>query len=93
MQTCRIGRNGTLVIPAKLRRRYGLQEGGTVVIGESEDGISIRPAVTVPVEAYSPERKAEFLLNNAVDADDYRRAVRAVRKLGLDPGKIPHRRP
>ncbi len=92
MEIGRIGRNGTLVIPARLRRRYALNEGGTVVFEESADGISIRPAVMVPVEAYSPERKAEFLLNNALDADDYRRAVRAVRKLGLDPENIPHQR-
>jgi len=64
-----------------------------VVLEEGEDGISIRPAVAVPVEVYSPRRKAEFLLNNAVDADDYKRAVREVRKLGLDPRDIPHRRP
>ncbi len=93
METGKIGRNGTLVIPAKLRRRFGLQEGGMVVLEETEDGISIRPAVAVPVEVYSARRKAELLLNNAVDAADYKRAVRAVRKLGLDPESIPHRRP
>ena len=93
METSKIGRNGTLVIPARLRRRYGLKEGGMVVLKEGEDGISIRPAVAVPVEVYSPRRKAEFLLNNAVDAADYKRAVREVRKLGLDPEDIPHRRP
>ena len=93
METGKIGRNGTLVIPAKLRRRFGLREGGMVVLEETEDGISIRPAVAVPVEVYSPRRKAELLLNNAVDAADYKRAVRAVRKLGLDPESIPHRRP
>jgi len=93
METGKIGRNGTLVIPARLRRRFGLQEGGMVVLEETEDGISIRPAVAVPVEVYSTRRKAELLLNNAVDAADYKRAVRAVRKLGLDPESIPHRRP
>ncbi len=93
METGKIGRNGTLVIPARLRRRFGLQEGGMVVLEETEDGINIRPAVAVPVEVYSARRKAEFLLNNAVGADDYKRAVRAVRKLGLDPESIPHRRP
>jgi len=93
METGKIGRNGTLVIPARLRRRFGLQEGGMVVLEETEDGISIRPAVAVPVEVYSTRRRAELLLNNAVDAADYKRAVRAVRKLGLDPESIPHRRP
>lgn len=93
METCKVGRNGTLVIPAKLRRRFALKEGGMVVLEETEDGISIRPAVAVPVEVYSARRRAEFLLNNAVDAADYKRALRAVRKLGLDPEDIPHRRP
>jgi len=50
-------------------------------------------AVVVPVERYSPERKAEFLLSNAVDDADYRQARREVRKLGLDPDSIPHLRP
>jgi hypothetical protein len=45
------------------------------------------------VEIYSNERKAEFLLNNAVDAGDYRNARKEVRKLGLDPDLIPYLRP
>lgn len=93
METSKVGRNGTLVIPARLRRRFGLKEGGMVVIEENEDGISIRPAVALPVEVYSARRKAEFLLNNAVNAADYRRALRAVRKLGIDPASIPHSKP
>ena len=43
-----------------------------------------------PVEIYTPDRKAEFLLNNAVDAEDYRCAVREVRSLGIDPEAVPH---
>jgi AbrB family looped-hinge helix DNA binding protein len=94
MATAKIGRSGTLMIPATTRRRFGLRAGAMVVLEETEDGISIRPAVAVPVEVYSARRKAELLLNNAVDAADYRRAVRAVRKLlGLSPDRIPHRRP
>jgi hypothetical protein len=51
-----------------------------------------RAATGVPVERYAPERKAEFLLSNAVDEDDYRKAQEEVRKLGLDPDSIPHLR-
>lgn len=93
METAKVGRNGTLVIPAKLRRRFGLKEGGMVVLEETEDGISIRPAVAMPLEVYSARRKAEFLLNNAVGAADYQRALRAVRKLGIDPASIAHAKP
>lgn len=45
------------------------------------------------LEEYSAERKAEFLLSNAVDEHDYAWAVREVRKLGIDPEAVPHERP
>ena len=47
----------------------------------------------MPVEEYSAERKAEFLLSNAVDELDYAWAVRQVRRLGVDPDAVPHERP
>jgi len=49
--------------------------------------------MTVPVEEYTPERMAEFLLSNAVDGNDYRNAREEVRKLGLDPDAIPRQGP
>lgn len=91
--TTKVGARGTVVIPASLRRRLGLEEGTLVVAEEREGGIWVRPAVALPVEQYSPERRAEFLLSTAVDGRDYARAVREVRKMGLDPEKIPHRKP
>ncbi len=48
--------------------------------------------MTVPVEEYTAERMAEFLLSNSVEGDDYRNAREEVRKLGLDPDAIPHQR-
>jgi AbrB family looped-hinge helix DNA binding protein len=89
----KVGKRGTFVIPAKLRRRFGIEEGSEVVAEATPEGILIRPAVTVPLEVYSRERKAEFLLSNAVDAGDYRRAVEDVRAMGLDPADIEHERP
>ena len=92
-ESSRIGKRGTLVIPAKLRRIFGLHEGSEVLAQETADGILIRPAVTVPLERYRPERKAEFLLSNAVDAEDYQRAMDEVRRLGLNPADIVHAPP
>lgn len=81
------------MIPAALRRRFGLEEGSTVIAEARDEGILIRPAAVLPLETYTPERKAEFLLTNAVDADDYARARATVRELGLDPDAIPHEEP
>ena len=93
MQSARVGKRGAIIVPAKLRKRFGIEEGSIVIAEEKDDGILIRPAVVVAVERYTPERKAEFLLSNAIDDDDYRKARKEVRKLGLDPDSIPHRRP
>lgn len=57
---------------------------------ESPDGVLVRPAAAVPVEVYDPERRAAFLLENAVDDADYARARQEVVELGLDPEDIPH---
>jgi AbrB family looped-hinge helix DNA binding protein len=93
MQSARVGKRGAIIVPAKLRKRFGIEEGSIVIAEEKDDGILIRPAIVVPVERYTPERKAEFLLSNAIDQADYRKARKEVRKLGLDPDTIPHRRP
>lgn len=92
-EATRVGRRGTVVIPARLRHRYGLEEGSLVVAEAVEDGVLLRPAVVLPVEVYTPERKAGFLLSNAVDPADYAAAVRTVEGMGLDPASIPHRKP
>ncbi|OGP55763.1 MAG: AbrB family transcriptional regulator [Deltaproteobacteria bacterium RBG_13_61_14] len=93
VETSTVGKRGAIVIPAKLRRRFGIEEGDLVIVEEREEGVLIRRAIALPLESYSPERKAEFLLSNTVDAKDYARARAEVNKLGLDPDAIPHRRP
>jgi len=42
-----------------MRRRFGLEE-ALVIAEEREDGILLRPAVAMPVEIYTPERKPNF---------------------------------
>jgi AbrB family looped-hinge helix DNA binding protein len=56
----KVGRRGTVVLPTKLLRRMGIKEGSFVVAEEREDGILIRPAIVLPIEIYTPERRAEF---------------------------------
>ena len=93
MQSARVGKRGAIIVPANLRRRFGIEEGTIVTAEEKEDGILIRPAVVVPVERYTPERKAEFLLSTAVSEADYRKARKEIRRLGLDPDSIAHHKP
>lgn len=89
----KIGKRGTVVIPAPIRQKYGFREGSQLIIEGLKDGVILRPVVTLPVEIFTTERKAEFLLNNAVTDEDYENAVNEVKKMGLDPETIPHKKP
>ena len=89
----KIGRRGAVVIPIGLRKKYGFEEGSLVIAEARAEGVLLRPVATIPLEIYTPERKAEFLLNNAVTPEDYAWAVREVRKMGLNPENISHEKP
>ena len=43
METSKVGKRGSVVVPARLRRKFGIKEGGLVVAEERPDGILIRP--------------------------------------------------
>ena len=92
VQTVKIGKRGTVVIPATLRQKYRLEEGSQIIVESLTEGVLLRPVVTLPVEIYTPERKAEFLLNNTVTSEDYAVAIKKVREMGLDPETIPHKK-
>jgi len=81
------------VIPAALRRRFGIEEGSYVVAEPCEGGVLIRPALVLPIEVYTLEHKAQFLLSNTIDAADFAEAVAEVRAMGLDPETIPRYKP
>lgn len=87
-----IGKRGSLVLPQRLRQTLGIREGSLVVFEEREGGILIRPLAEL-IEEYTPERRAELLLNNAIDEQDYQEAMLEVRRMGLDPAAIPHHKP
>jgi AbrB family looped-hinge helix DNA binding protein len=86
----RVGKRGTVVIPAETRRHFGFSEGEMLVMEERADGLLLKPVRAYEVEVYTPERRAEFLLNNAVTAGEYDEALDEVRSMGLDPDAIPH---
>jgi AbrB family looped-hinge helix DNA binding protein len=93
VEVSRVGKRGAVVIPARLRKRFGLEEGAFVIAEERPEGILIRPATLLPVETYTPQRRAELLLGNATTPAEYKAAVAEVRAMGLDPKRIPHFKP
>jgi len=93
VETSKVSEQGAVTLSAYLRRRFGMKEGSLVIAEETQEGILIRPAGNGAGEVYTPQRKAEFILSSAIDADDYARAVAEVRAMGLDPATISHHKP
>jgi AbrB family looped-hinge helix DNA binding protein len=87
------GKRGTIVIPAPLRKKFGMEEGSLLIIEALDEGLLIKPAMALPIETYSPERKAEFLLTNAISQEEYDEACGTVKAMKLNPGKIKHSSP
>jgi AbrB family looped-hinge helix DNA binding protein len=84
----RVGKRGTVVIPADTRRRFGLDEGQMLVMEESAGGLLLKPVSAYQTEVYTPERTAEFMINNAVTAAEYDGALGEARALGIDPTSL-----
>ena len=89
----KIGKRGTFVIPAELRERFSLKEGDVMITEASDEGLFLKPAVVLPVETYSLERKAAFILSNSISLEDYEEAKKAVVVMGLNPTAIEHYSP
>jgi len=51
---------GVITLPAKLRQALGLKAEDHLIAETTPEGLLLRPAVTLPVEIYTPERVREF---------------------------------
>jgi AbrB family looped-hinge helix DNA binding protein len=55
MDTVIVGERGQVTIPKKLRDRFGIKSKSPVIFEIREDGIMIKPAVTVMVREFSDD--------------------------------------
>jgi antitoxin PrlF len=55
-----IGRRGAITIPSKIRRSFGMKQNDQLILETTDDGILLRPSISLPVEIYSEERIEEF---------------------------------
>ncbi|NOZ38956.1 MAG: AbrB/MazE/SpoVT family DNA-binding domain-containing protein [Planctomycetes bacterium] len=56
-----INGRGVITIPAKLREAFGLKADDELILETVDQGLLLRPSVSVPIEFYSEERIAEFI--------------------------------
>ena len=58
--TVTITSRGEITLPAKLRQALGLKAEDHLIAETTPEGLLLRPAITLPVEIYTPKRVREF---------------------------------
>lgn len=58
--TLSVSGRGLITIPWQLRQAAGIRPKDHLIAETTPDGLLLRPAVTLPIEHYTPERIAEF---------------------------------
>ncbi len=56
----KVSGRGLVLIPAEMRKAAGIRPHENLIAEATEGGILLRPALTLPIEMYTPERIAEF---------------------------------
>jgi len=84
--TLTVTSRGVVTLPAKLRQALGLKPDDHLIAETTPEGLLLRPAVTLPVELYTPEREREF------DAAEAELADLLKRKGAVAKGAAPSRR-
>ncbi len=67
--TVTLSSRGVVTLPAKLRNALGLKTDDHLIAETTPEGILLRPAVTLPLELYTPAREREFDRSEAELAD------------------------
>ena len=89
--TVTITSRGVVTLPAKLRDVLGIKAEDQLIAEATPEGLLLRPAVTLPVEIYTPLRERAFdveeadlaaamALHQAVDAKAKPRAAKMTRR-------------
>ncbi len=71
--TVTISGRGVITLPAKLRQALGLKAEDHLIAETTSEGLLLRPAVTLPIETYGPEREREFDASEAELSAFFRR--------------------
>ncbi|MEO7241801.1 MAG: AbrB/MazE/SpoVT family DNA-binding domain-containing protein [Variovorax sp.] len=58
--TLTITSRGVITLPARMREALGLKADDQLIAETTPEGLLLRPAVTLPLEMYTPERLSEF---------------------------------
>ncbi len=70
-----ISKKGQVTLPAELRKKMGLEAGGTVIAEERNGELILRPAAVVEIDLYTDEQIARWDEEDRLDAQTRERIL------------------
>jgi len=79
-QSLMVSGRGQITLPAKVRKRLGIQSGGIVILEEKGNEVLLRPAAVVEVETYSETDIARWDQEDRLEPSERKRVLNRLRK-------------
>ena len=59
-QTLIVSKRGQLTLPTALRKRFGIKDGGPIILEEQDNALTLKPAMVLEVEMYTDSQISEW---------------------------------
>lgn len=69
-ETLIVSQRGQVTLPAALRKRIGIKEGGAVIIEDRGNELVLKPAAILEIEMYSDRQIADWEKADRLPADE-----------------------
>ena len=80
-ETVVVSERGQLTLPVRLRKRFGIERGGRVIVEERDREIVLKPALVMEVDMYTDQQIEEWVKEDILSASERKTIVkRAGRK-------------
>ena len=66
-QTLIVSDRGQLTLPASLRKRFGIKDGGAIILEERDNELVLKPAMVLEVEMYTDAQVSAWDVADRLD--------------------------
>jgi antitoxin PrlF len=74
-QTLFVSSRGQMTLPASLRKRFGIKDGGHIIIEERDNELVLKPAMVLEVEMYTDAQVSEWDEADSLDDAERQRVL------------------
>jgi antitoxin PrlF len=78
-QTLIVSNRGQLTLPTNLRKRFGIKNGGPIILEERDNELALKPAMVLEVEMYSDTQIAEWDEEDRLEDGEKKRVLQKLK--------------